>query len=336
MAGRIAPPAQDQLLACIEAAVRAPSIHNSQPWQFLLLPDGVEVHSDPSRRLPAIDPAGRALHISLGAAVLNLRLALEHFGRRTRTELLPDPQDRRHVATVWAEEPQEPGRDVDELYGAIARRHTNRMPFQDVPPPQEDLQALTRAAEAEGAVLRFPEPGERDFLLSLARTSDERHRGDRAYRAELRLWTTDDPYREDGIPLTAVGPYSEGGLTTLRDLAPEREVPGRAAVRFEPEPTVGVLALPGEDGPLQWLRAGQAMQRVLLEATRRGLSTSVFTQALDDPELRRMLHRPGDHTTPYVGLRVGYGPPAPVTPRRPVDEVITFTRPVPIRPPRLS
>ena len=65
---------------CVRAAIKAPSIHNTQPWLFLLGPDGIEVHSDLSRRLPAIDPTGRGMHISLGAAVFNLRVALAYRG----------------------------------------------------------------------------------------------------------------------------------------------------------------------------------------------------------------------------------------------------------------
>jgi nitroreductase len=335
MAVPVGLPSQEQLVGCVEAAVLAPSIHNSQPWQFLLLPDRVEVHSDPSRRLPAVDPQARAMHISLGAAVLNLRLAVEHSGWLTYTELLPNPHDRRHVATVRAVERRSPGRDDEELYEAIPQRRTNRSPFDDVQPPADALRALTAASAAEGAVLRFPDPDECEFMLYLARTADDRRRHDPAYRRELLNWTTDDPYRDDGIPLSAVGPWSEVGATLLRDLAPEREIPGRTAVRFEREPTVAVLTVQGQDEALQWLRAGQAMERVLLEATRRGLASSVFTTPLEDPEIRDALRRPSDPIT-YVAFRIGYGPPAPITPRRPVDEVVAFTRPVPLRPPHLG
>ncbi|WP_103939803.1 Acg family FMN-binding oxidoreductase [Thermomonospora echinospora] len=322
-------------MGCVDAAVQAPSIHNSQPWQFLLVPGGVEVHSDPSRRLPAVDPQGRSMHISLGAAVLNLRLAVRYLGRREHTELLPDPRDRRHVATVRAGERYTPGGDDEELYEAIPHRRSNRSPFEDVPPPPGALEPLITAAAAEGAELRFLDQDESDFLLYLALMADERRRESPAYRRELYNWVTDDPYRDDGIPLAAVGPWTEGGPVSLRDLAPDREVPGRASVRLEREPTVAVLTVRGEDAPPQWLRAGQAMQRVWLDATRRGLAVSVFTTPLEDPELRDALRRPSDPIT-YVAFRLGYAPPAAATPRRPVDEVIAYTRPVPIRPPHLG
>jgi nitroreductase len=317
------PLTEAELAACVEAATKAPSIHNSQPWLFLLRPDGIEVYADVSRRLPAIDPEGRALHISLGAAILNLRIAVARGGWHTHTHLLPDPDHPRHAATVVIGGPRRVDLDDRDLFIAIDRRHSNRGPFDDIPPPQSDLDDLVAAARAEGAELRFAEPAERDALLSLARTAEARQRQDPAYRAELRTWTTDDPYRSDGVPLEAVGPWSVMETMPVRDFAPERSVPGRQAARFELEPTVATLATHG-DGPREWLRAGQALQRVLLDATRRGLAVSLFTQLLEDAELRDLLRE--RLTAVQVVLRVGYGRPAPASPRRPVEEVIVMER----------
>jgi hypothetical protein len=54
------------------------------------------------------------------------------------------------------------------------------------------------------------------------------------------------------------------------------------------------------------------MERVLLLATLKGLSSSFVTQALEWPDLRRPLHDPVTGTG-YVQmvLRLGYGPPGP-------------------------
>ena len=44
----------------------------SQPWKFRILPDGVAIYADYTRRLRVIDPDGRELVISVGAAIMNL------------------------------------------------------------------------------------------------------------------------------------------------------------------------------------------------------------------------------------------------------------------------
>jgi nitroreductase len=88
------------LNACLEAATAAPSIHNSQPWRFLVRPGGIDLYADRTRRLAVLDPHGRELAISLGAALLNLRVAVLRHGRVPVTRLLPDRSQPDLVAQV--------------------------------------------------------------------------------------------------------------------------------------------------------------------------------------------------------------------------------------------
>src|SRR5262252_8165460 len=77
----------------VEAAGAAPSIHNTQPWRFRVVGDDmVEVHGDPDRMLWVADPCGRALHLSCGAALFNLRLAIRAAGAKPLVWPLPDPR----------------------------------------------------------------------------------------------------------------------------------------------------------------------------------------------------------------------------------------------------
>jgi len=64
-------------------AVLAPSSHNTQPWQFRITPEGIEVLPDLSRRLPIADPLDRELWLSVGSTIANLRVAAAHFGFAT-------------------------------------------------------------------------------------------------------------------------------------------------------------------------------------------------------------------------------------------------------------
>src|SRR5262245_60599888 len=77
---------------CIQAATAAPSVHNTQPWLFRLRGSGLEVLADPRRRLSTVDPDGREMYVSVGAALFNLRVALAARGWHERAVLIPDPQ----------------------------------------------------------------------------------------------------------------------------------------------------------------------------------------------------------------------------------------------------
>jgi hypothetical protein len=79
------------------------------------------------------------------------------------------------------------------------------------------------------------------------------------------------------------------------------------------------------DEPINWVRAGLSLERALLTATARGLSVGVLSQSSEFSDLRLVLRDP---MSPWhhaqIALRFGYGDPMPATPRRPVDEVLTF------------
>ncbi|GAA0951852.1 Acg family FMN-binding oxidoreductase [Actinocorallia libanotica] len=328
------PLSREEVLTCVEAAVRAPSIHNTQPWLFLHEDDRIEVHADPSRRLPSVDPQGRALHLSLGAAVLNLCLGVAAAGRRPFLDLLPAAGDERHVATVTAEGPYAMDDEDRALYEAIPVRRTSRRPFLDAPVDPQALRRLEEAALLQGGELKFADEPERELLLSLVRTADERRKDDFAYRAELRTWTTDDPYREDGVPLEAMGPGSRDGAVPVRVFTPELE---RDVREFESEPVIAVLSAVGGDSPADWLRAGQALQRVLLEATRLGLATGLFTQPMEHADLRDLLADPAGRTHVQAILRFGHAAEGTsLTARRSAEDVIARGRPLPLRPTRLG
>jgi len=113
----------------LSAATRAPSLHNSQPWEFGVGNRHVEVYLVPSRRLPHSDASGRFQLVSCGAALFNLRVAAAHLGMHPSVELLPGEADPTLIAILYADHRHERPSSLDTCYPAIGARRTNRMPL---------------------------------------------------------------------------------------------------------------------------------------------------------------------------------------------------------------
>ncbi|BCY09998.1 nitroreductase family protein [Actinoplanes sp. L3-i22] len=315
MSPSFVPPSRGVLDDCVRLATTAPSLHNSQPWKFRVTPPEVEVYADPGRHLPVIDPAGREHLISVGAAVFTLRLAMRRAGYDVRCDLLPDPADPALAARVTAGRVTPVDQLTEQLAAAIPHRHTNRSPFADVAVPAGAVDRLRSAARREGATLTVAGPVARDAILGLARAADRRLRERPHYADELRRWTGQNA-RHDGVPVWAAAPWDALEIMPMRDFVPVGPGP-RPREPFEPHPTIMVLATAG-DTRADWLRAGMALQRVLLTATWLGLATTPISQPVEVAAVRSVLGR----TPAQMVLRVGYGRVSGRTPRRPLSEVL--------------
>jgi nitroreductase len=312
---------ESSLRACVLAAIAAPSIHNSQPWRFRIRAGGIDVYADPARRLDVIDPFGREMLISVGAAVFNIRLAMRQHGRTPTLRVLPDPAEPDFAARVVPGGFAAPDAAFAALAEAIPRRHTNRRPFARVVVPAAVMEDLVTAASAEGATLRVANAVSRGAILGLIRTAEQRLRADGLYRAELSEWTLPARGRSDGIPPRAFGPWDAMEALPLRDFGITLPHLHRASEQFEPYPTIVVLCT-GGDSPEHWLRAGQALQRVLLLATVHGLAATPMSQPLEIPALRELVTETGRGRWAQLILRLGYAQPTQPTSRRPLSDVL--------------
>ncbi|GAO04701.1 hypothetical protein [Anaeromyxobacter sp. PSR-1] len=326
----------ERLRFLLAYAVLAPSRHNTQPWWFEVRGDEVGLHADGARALPEVDPDGRELVMACGAALANLRLAAAHFGHATSAEIIGTHRRDGLVARVRLEEHRALSPEDEELFQAIPRRRTNRLPLDGREPPEGLVTRLLREARAEGAWLRPVEAHQRRAVAELVAEGDRRQWANPRFRAELAGWIhPSGSGRRDGMPAYAVG--MSDAAARLQPLVARLSNPARAEAERDRRRTLASKALlvlsTAHDGLAEWMVAGIALQRILLRATAAGLTVAYFNQPVEQDGLRGPLREAvGDPGMPQLLLRLGYGPEVRPTPRRTVDEVLRRLDAVPVRP----
>jgi len=275
----------------IKAVEAAPSIFNQRPWDVQLSDDQdrVELYADPGRAVGKFLP--REVAISCGAALYNLRLTIRVAGRTPSVWLLPgldgesallDHLESGRVLLASIEVMPgraAPPRSADqELYEAMWLRHTNREPYRLLPVPVPILVEMEGAAFAERGSLRVLHPRECRQILREAARADHTLAGDSPADSGL---TPPPPgermlqeFRTARGELNQVPRGKYGPRPADEEEPPIRRdfwLPNRTAP-FEKHPQLMALST-DDDRPLDWLRAGQALQRALLTATRFSMST---------------------------------------------------------------
>lgn len=292
----------------VEAAVRAPSSHNTQPWSFHVHGDIVELLADRTRGMTVTDPHGRELMMSCGAALLNLRVAAGAQGLRADVLCGPHSDLVARVRLVPAHEAVD-----DELAEAIPRRHTHRGAFVRRPLSLGVPRAMASSVRTEGALLAMVEPGPvRESVADLVAEADRRQFADPRWRQEVAGWLRPS-HTGEGLPAHPVLGAVQRSLLTRLDLG--RSAGARDGDLVRTAPAVAVLWTDG-DKPVDWLAAGQALERGLLTAAEHGVLAAYANQVCQVEDLRSQLARVlriAGH--PQIVMRLGYPLPRQIQDR---------------------
>ena len=196
-------------------AIRAPSIHNTQPWRFELRGGVLALRADRSRQLGIADPDGHSLLISCGAALALTELALRAAGWTVEVRRVPDPADPDLLAELRGLGHAEPLQvDLDRV-AASRRRRSERRPFAAGRPAEQVIERLRQAAASPGVDAHFPIRADENLDLAVAVSyADRFQRKDPDYLAEMARWTQQDDHHADGIPPPRFPTYQRAGYGT--------------------------------------------------------------------------------------------------------------------------
>ncbi|WP_462322876.1 Acg family FMN-binding oxidoreductase [Halochromatium sp.] len=317
----------------IPFAVRAPSGHNTQPWQFSVGQDRIRIFPDLSRRLPVVDPDDHALFISLGCALENLIIAASHQGLVASVEYFPADEAEACVR-VRLSAAQGADENVDALFRAIPERQTNRRDYDGRSIKQSDRARILEANLRDAVELRAFSVGDPDIepIIDLVREASIIQFNDPAFVAELLSWIRfsrpEVSARQDGLVGEAMGfpsvPRWLGRWIMTRLVKPEGEADRQEKAIRQSSLLLLFIARSHDKG--HWVDIGRSFERVVLTATSLGIAHAHVNMPCEVEPIRRRLAahlglNPG--AQPLLLIRLGYAKKRlPPSPRRPVDQVM--------------
>ena len=338
-----ASPLRERLLRLVDVARLAPSIRNTQPWRFRVDGAAVEVLADRSRQLPAADPDGRGLTASCGAALAALEVAAHALGLAAAIERAPAAAEPDLLARLTITGDKTPSTEEPWLVQAMPKRRTHRGVFSSHRVSPALLRRLVALADAHAAPLTIVEGPARRALVGIIDQADRAQRRDPALRRELAAWAAPDrpgvgmPAHAIEAPAIAAGEPSRLRTFAWAEPSDDPESPRlRPATGDELDagsPVLAILTTHGDD-PAWWLRAGEALARLLLRGRVDHLWASFLGAPIELPEARAELRaRLGLPGYPQIILRLGYAGDLAPTPRLSLAEVLAGAPPPAARPP---
>lgn len=319
--------ASEVIAGAVDLARRAPSLHNSQPWRWVVTPAAVDLFTDPHRVVRSSDGSGREAIISCGAVLDHFRTAMAVAGSRTHIEEFPNPNRLEHLASVYFTPMEYVTQAWCDRADAISRRRSDRLPFG---PPRDwqSFETMLRIAFGSDLVtIEALADSARPLLLDASRLSELLRRDDEFYHRELQWWTASSR-RSEGIPADDLVSRSEADRVGVDRWFPFSGLSDRRAATGQDQAKILVLSTP-EDTHADAFHAGQVLSKVLLECTIAGLATCPLTHITELDASRDIIR---DLTVtkamPQVLIRVGSAPEvedtAPPTPRRALSEILEF------------
>jgi molybdopterin/thiamine biosynthesis adenylyltransferase/nitroreductase len=303
------PPPQDPPLVSddpiemiVDAARRAPSGGNVQPWRFEADDEEIRFFMVPERT-STMDVAHRATYVGIGAALFNARVQAAALKKLGPVKLFPEGRPSHHVASMRLGSSDDVA--IMPLRDYLHSRSSNRRIGKPSEIEPETLATLTRGVEREGAQLYFATDRDRLSAGAELLAASDRLRFllptvHREMASEIR-WPGRDSL-DEGLDVRTLE-LDPGGYAALDILArpdvmahlSDWRAGSALGMRMQASvmtsSALAVITVPRAD-PMWYLRGGAAMERFWLSAEMHGLAVQpaspVFLYAVDESDMRLM------------------------------------------------
>jgi nitroreductase len=308
----------------VQYAILAPSSHNTQPWKFQLQSGRITILPDLSRRCPVVDPDEHHLYASLGCAAENLFLAAQAAG--LAGHLSYDPARSSVALDV---EPATPLRSA--LFEAIPRRQCSRTRYDGTPLSSDALRLLADAARGDGVLVSFYTDAEKkEQIAEYVAAGNAAQFGDERWAREMKKWirfnARDAVRTGDGLLGAALGIPNVPrwlGECSMSVAVSAKSQNRKDIAHIQSSGAIAVVSSEADDRE-HWIAAGRSYERLALQATALGLKTAFINQPIEVAGLRSQFARflGVGSARPDLVVRIGRGPEAPRSVRRPVKDVL--------------
>jgi molybdopterin/thiamine biosynthesis adenylyltransferase len=317
----------DPIEMIVDAARRAPSGGNVQPWRFEADEDEIRFFMVPDRS-STMDVAHRATYVGIGAALFNARVQAAAMKRLGPVKLFPEGRPSHHVASMRLGSSDDVA--ITPLRDYLLSRSSNRRIGKPSEIQPETVATLTRGVEREGAQLYLAT--ERDRITAGAEllAASDRLRFllptiHQEMASEIR-WPGRDAL-DEGLDVRTLE-LDPGGYAAL-DILSRADVMAhlsdwragsalglRTQAAVMTSSALAMITVPRAD-PMWYLRGGAAMERFWLSAEMHGLAVQpaspVFLYAVDESDMRLMageryldeMHALSDRFYEFWGLSDG-------------------------------
>jgi hypothetical protein len=307
----------------IRYATLAANGHNTQPWQFTVTANAIEIHPDYTRRLAVVDPNDRELWISLGCALENLLVAARAAGYDPEVTY-PDPADFIRVQLTADNSQHSP------LFEAILHRQSTRSEYDGQPIKSTDLDQIQTLPLESGVGLHFvTNRTDLETVVEYVNQGNLRQYADKAFVGELIDWLR---FTKKEALASLDGLYSRCsgnpeaprwlGKMFVAGTKPQQQAEADAK-KLRSSAGAVVIASEADDKPT-WVRTGQVYERLALQMTSLYLKSAFLNQPIEVAELRSQFQTAMGLGAflPQVLVRFGYAEAMPRSLRRPVEQVI--------------
>ena len=320
---------RQELCELVHYATLAASSHNTQCWKFRIddTKNDIVILPDFDRSCPVVDPDDHHLFATLGCATENLVVAAHARGFQTTIDASNPMENgiRIHMSPGAVETDQ-------ELFQAIPKRQVTRCEYDGQPLSSDELVKIQEAGTGNGVrVVLVTERDKMNTILDLILRGNTQQMNNPDFMNELASWLRfnekDAVAHGDGLYSACFGnprgPNFVGKLFFRWLVGPQSE--NKKIIKQVQSSAGFAVFVSQNDSPVHWVEAGRCYERFALQATALGIRHAFLNPPVEEAALRPDLCTAlglTDGERPDLLVRFGKGPEMPVSPRRPLEDVL--------------